>query len=665
MEEGAFFWLGPLLPLAAFAVLAAGLSRFGRLAAGLAIAGVAGALLILTAAFAAVARGAWIGVALPWLRVGGRRFELALLLDPLSAVLALLVAAVATVVFIYAAAYLAPDARRGRFFAELSLFAGAMLALVLAGDLLTLFIAWELVGLCSYLLIGFWFERPGVAEAASKALLVTRLGDLALLLGLLLLVAATGTSRLDAALAAGPGLGASLRLTVTLLLFAGAASKSAQVPFQGWLPDAMAGPAPVSALLHSATMVAAGVVLVARLYPLFLATPLALLVVAWTGAATTILGAAAALVQPDLKRLLAYSTLSQLGLMYVGLGTGSLVAGVLLLIAQAFYKALLFLAAGAVEHAAGGTTFDVMGGLARRMPLTFIAFAIGAASLAGLPVTAALPPKDAALAAAGQAGGALLAVALLASLGTALYSSRALALAFLGPASPPALKAREAPPGLLVPMIALAGLVILGPLADSSLLGRPLERLLGEQTPEAGAATALSLALTALGLAGGLWARRVWPELLIWPPLRPVAGVLTRELGLVPAYRIIASFGLQAASAAARLDRAVFDPLGERSAASALWLITLAATVDRVVFDAFAGGAAGALRRAIGTAAQFDAGRLEAAIGAAGQALLAASQRVRRLQTGHIEHYLLAVYLWLLAGVLLAAFSTVVWGRGH
>jgi NADH:ubiquinone oxidoreductase subunit 5 (subunit L)/multisubunit Na+/H+ antiporter MnhA subunit len=395
------------------------------LSAGIAIAAMTCASIVSILGLIDAAQGKRVVVGLPWLAVGSYRLVFALWLDPLSAVVATLVSVVGLIVFIYAASYMADDQRRGRFFAEFSLFTGSMLALVLAADLITLFIAWELVGLCSYLLIGFWFERPGAPQAASKAFFITRLADLAFLAGVLLLIGTIGTGNISTILRVSSAghIPYGLLLAIALLLFAGAAGKSAQVPFQGWLPDAMLGPTPVSALLHSATMVAAGVFLVARLYPLFQAANPSLIIVAWVGVITSLLGGAAALVDTDLKRTLAYSTMSQIGLMFVGLGAGSLIACVLLLIAQAFYKATLFLAAEAVDRVVEGTAFERMGGLAKRMPLTAIAFAIAAAALAGLPVTIALPPKDPVLATAWQANSALYIAALLASILTALYSA--------------------------------------------------------------------------------------------------------------------------------------------------------------------------------------------------------------------------------------------------
>lgn len=636
MSGTLLFWLAPILPLTVFVLLALGLARFGRAAAGLAIAAMAGALLISAPGLVATFQGEHALVALPWLTVGGYRLSLALWLDPLSAVAATLVSLVGLIVFMYAASYMAEDQHRGRFFAEFSLFTGSMLMLVLAADLLTLFIAWELVGLCSYLLIGFWFERSGVPVAASKAFFITRLADLALLAGVLLLIGAVGTGRLDAILtaAARSMLAPSLLLAIAVLLFVGAAGKSAQFPFQGWLPDAMLGPTPVSALLHSATMVAAGVFLVARLYPLFLAAgPVVMTLIAWVGVLTALLGGAAALVERDLKRTLAYSTMSQIGLMFVGLGSGSLLAGILLLLAQALYKATLFLGAGAVDHAVGGTAFERMGGLVKRMPLTALAFAIGTIALSGLPVTLALPPKDPALAAAWQASGVLFVAALLASVLTALYSVRLFGLVFLGLPAQPAWYAQEARKGLHIPLLVLAFLIPLGLLANAILLGQPLARLLGVSSPEIIAVTLLALSVAAIGVAAGLAARLIWPSEIVWPPLQAVASLFAGEFGLQAGYRLLARLAFLVIAGLGAFDRLVFD--------------TLTDTLVRATL---------ALVRASG---RFDARRLDAAIRNLGQGLLALSQRVRALQTGLIENYLLVAFIWslgVIAVALVAAF---------
>ncbi len=655
----AFFWMVPVLPLGVFGLLAAGLSRYDRIATRASVAALAGSVALSVSGLLATARGDSGFVSMPWLEIGGRELELALRLDPLSALISTVVSLISLVVFIYAAAYMADALFLGRFFALFSLFAGAMLTLVFAGDLLTLFIAWEIVGLCSYLLIGFWFQRAGVPPAATKAFLVTRVADLMMLAGVLLLVGALGAGRIEFALsaAADERLAPEFLMAVALLFFAGAAGKSAQVPFHGWLPDAMVGPTPVSALIHSATMVAAGVFLVARLYPLFEAARFVLPVIAWIGAITALLGGVAALVQTDLKRTLAYSTMSQLGLMFVALGAGSLIAGLVLLIAQAFYKSTLFLAAGAIDHAVGSTAFERMGGLARRMPFTFLAFIISAAALAGLPVTLALPPKEPTLAAALVAGTTLFAAALLASGLTALYSARMVGLVFFGAPSESARQAHESSPGLIAPALALAIMTIFALLADSRILGQPLSAFFGEAVHESSATTILALIVAIGGIGVGLAARKVWSHSVIWPPLERVATLLVGEFGLKTVYNRCAEVVLSLSSAASFLDRRLFDPVGKRLTDFILALVRRAGRFDRAVFDPVSSKLATGLLAAVQASARFDLARVDTAFRSFGQTLLAVGQRARNLQTGRVENYLLAIFIWSLGTVVLAAIA--------
>ncbi len=654
------FWLAPLFPLTVAAVL---LLAAGRLPAWVAPAASITALVASTtvavgALLAAIGgpTAARPAVALPWMTVGGRTWTLALALDPLAGIAATLVAGVALVVFIYAATYMAADPGRERFFRLFCLFAGAMLILVLAADLLTLFIAWEVVGLCSYLLIGFWSDRPGVAAAATKAFLTTCIGDAIMLLGILLLTRATGTGRIAAILDAivHGQLAPTVLVPAALLLLAGAAGKSAQVPFQGWLPDAMHGPTPVSALLHSATMVAAGVFLIARLYPLFAAAGPVLPLVAWIGVLSALVGGGAALVQTDLKRTLAYSTISQLGFMFVALGAGSLGAGILLLIAQALYKALLFLAAGAVDHQVGGTDFARMGGLARPLAGTFAGFLVGAVALAGLPVTLAWPPKDPVLAAAWAANGPLFAAALLASLLTGLYTARMVSLVFFGPPRPSGAPRSDAPLGLRGPVLALAGLIPFGLLANAGWLGSPLSQILGAPIPEAVVPTVLGLTTAVLGVGLGLAAARRWPGVPIWPPLVRLAPLLADECGLRRLYQGVPVLVLAGSRAAATFDDHVFNALAPGVAGALRAGAQALAGMDRAVFDAGATTIARATRRAARAGAGFERGRVDAGFSGLGAAILVVSSRVRRLQTGRIENYLLLLCAWGLGVITVA-----------
>jgi NADH-quinone oxidoreductase subunit L len=341
-----------------------------------------------------------------WIQVGTAHVDLGWILDPLAAVMLVMVCFVGLLIFIYSTGYMAHDENFTRFFCFMSLFAGAMLGVVIANSLLLLFMCWELVGLTSYLLIGFWYQKPSAAAAAKKAFLTTRIGDVFFLLGMVWLFAQTGTLlfyntgmgsmealKLGGLLATPSGLGLTAAGAIGLLIFAGAAGKSGQIPLHVWLPDAMEGPTPVSALIHAATMVAAGVYLIARVYPLMQAgahvggTTVALTVVTWVGATTAVFAALIAVAQNDIKRILAYSTVSQLGYMMAGLGMGGVAVGMFHLITHAFFKALLFMGAGSVIHGCHEEQ-DIrhMGGLKVEMLGTFIPYAIGMLALCGFPL---------------------------------------------------------------------------------------------------------------------------------------------------------------------------------------------------------------------------------------------------------------------------------------
>lgn len=680
-------WLVPALPLLASAAITSVGQTRRRLVAGLAIGSVAAAALIAGGALAHVAGGGRAAVSFPWVAPGGRPFAIALLLDPLAAVMLALVSAVSLAVLVYAARYMWDEPRFRRFFSVLSLFVGAMLLLVLADDLLLLFLAWETVGLCSYLLIGHWFDRPGVPRAATQALLVTRIGDSALLAGFLLLAREVQSGSVQAVLHATTtgGFTPSVAAAAAALVLIGAMGKSAQVPLHGWLPDAMLGPTPVSALIHSATMVAAGVYLVARFFPLFVAGGM-LPAVAWVGAVTTLVGAAAAFGQQDLKRLLAYSTISQLGFMFVGLGAGSVPAAILLLVGQGLFKAMLFLAAGSVGHAAGSTEFRHLGGLVRRMPVTFAVFVLGAAALAGLPVTLAWPVKDPILAAAWRASPVLAAAAFIAALLTALYSVRAVALTFLGaPRSEAARSARESHRWLVAPMIALALLLLIGAAVGSPFAGEPLEHLLGAQIPEVAGATILALAVAAAGVLLGGLAHRAWRGAVIWPPLAALAPVLEQGLGFPALYGTVAAGLLGAARLIRAAEQAVFDPLGARAAAGAMhamrlvgsldqrvldWLgapvavgarasASYAAKLDRNVFDALAGALVRGALTVVRASRRVDMRGIDAGFDAGARSLGRIGERLRSLQTGRVYNYFTAVFAWSI-GVLAIAVAVFV-----
>ncbi|NYF78108.1 NADH-quinone oxidoreductase subunit L [Granulicella arctica] len=407
-------WLVPVLPITAAGIIALTKQRHRVFAASLAIGSMAISFLLSLCAFAHALSTSQGEAAkqvfnFGWFQFGSEWLKLGWILDPLTAVMLLMVTFVGLLIFVYSVGYMAHDENFTRFFCFLALFAGAMLGVIIANSLLLLFMCWEIVGLTSYLLIGFWYANPKAAAAAKKAFLVTRIGDLGFFLGMAWLYAQTGTllfydggsgclehSALTTLVTQTTIFGITASTGIALLIFCGAAGKSGQVPLHVWLPDAMEGPTPVSALIHAATMVAAGVFLIARIYPLMsahvaslpLLTPtLALQVITWVGAITALFGALVAVAQYDIKRILAYSTVSQLGYMMMGLGVGGVSVGMFHLITHAFFKSLLFLGAGSVIHGCSGEQ-DIrrMGGLRKFMPITFATYAVGMLALCGFPL---------------------------------------------------------------------------------------------------------------------------------------------------------------------------------------------------------------------------------------------------------------------------------------
>ena len=463
-------WLIPVFGFAAFGVIALGgnaLPWRGRYLSILAIA--AGFALFWFVLLDFIERGGGFHrFGVDWFETGGVTVAWGIIIDPLTVTMLALATFVALAVQVYSLGYMAGDKRIGWYYAVHSLFAAAMLTLVLADNLLLLYFAWELVGLCSYLLIGFWHERRSAAEAAKKAFVTTRIGDVGLLIGIILLVVHTGTFDITEILARatnpapGEELSNALITGTALLLFLGAMGKSAQFPLHVWLPDAMEGPSPVSALIHAATMVAAGVFLVARMLPLFEASGAALEVVAVVGLVTGLVGATLALTSTDLKRILAYSTMSHLGFMMLALGAGGFTAAIFHLVAHGLAKAMLFLGAGSVMHALDDET-DIrkMGGLRRLMPMTALTFTIGAAALAGIPPLSAFWSKDEMLLAVHGGLHPVYLILFLAAIGlSALYMARAVRLAFYGPLNDAARRAHESPRVMTLPMLLLASLTL-------------------------------------------------------------------------------------------------------------------------------------------------------------------------------------------------------------
>ncbi len=409
-----------------------------------------------------------------FIKVGDFSIPFAFRIDELSSIFLLIITGVGFLIHVYSTSYMHEEKTEhfGRYFAYLNLFVFSMLLLVMGANYVIMFIGWEGVGLCSYLLIGFWFKKPEYNKAANKAFIMNRIGDLAFLIAIFWIIGKVNSVGYTEVLAAAQATGADQVFTsfditgITLLLFVGATGKSAQIPLYTWLPDAMAGPTPVSALIHAATMVTAGIYMIARSNILYTMSPLTLDIISWIGLATALLAATIALKQNDIKKVLAYSTVSQLGFMFLAIGTGNYVAAVFHVMTHAFFKALLFLGSGSVIHAMGGEQ-DIrkMGGLGKYMKVTHITFLIGCLAIAGIPGLSGFFSKDEILASAFDKSPILYGLALFAALLTAFYMFRLYATTFLGSfrgTDEQKHHLHESPAAITLPLIVLAVLSVVG-----------------------------------------------------------------------------------------------------------------------------------------------------------------------------------------------------------
>ncbi len=523
-------WLIPLFPLLGTVINAVLGGSIGRRAHWVAVPAVALSFVAACAVFARVWHGeTWAGDLFPWISAGPFKTAVTAQVDQLAAVMLLVVTGVSFLIHLYSIGYMHGDTGYARFFTYLNLFVFSMVMLVLAGNFLLLYVFWEGVGLCSYLLIGFWYERQAAADAGKKAFIVNRVGDFGFGLAIMLIWVTFGTVNYGEVFAkADTSIGAGTYTAIALLLFMGACGKSAQLPLHTWLPDAMEGPTPVSALIHAATMVTAGVYMVARCHKLFEMAPLGLEVVAWVGALTAVFSASIGLVQTDIKRVLAYSTISQLGYMFAGVGVGAYAAGIFHLVTHAFFKALLFLGAGSVIHGLQGEQdLRRMGGLAPRMLITTLTFLTGALGLSGVPPLAGFFSKDEILGAAFHQGHRLLwAVLVIGAFMTAFYTFRLVFLAFFGGprmSKEAAHHVHESPVVMTVPLVLLAVLTVVAGLAVGipSAHGTPFARFLApvlplHETEHGGGVAFALLVISALVAVGGV--------LLAWVMygLRPV-----------------------------------------------------------------------------------------------------------------------------------------------
>jgi NADH-quinone oxidoreductase subunit L len=486
MTESAHLWLIPLFPFLGFllnGILGSRLPR--RLTTIIGILAPLASLAIVLSDFAAssIAAASCPGcgnvtaLSLPhaealsydWINIGALHVDFVFVLDQLSMVMLLVITGVGFLIHVYSVGYMSDDPGYARYFSFLNLFLFFMTVLVLAGNFLLMFVGWEGVGLASYLLIGFWFQRDSAASAGKKAFIVNRIGDFGFLIGIFLVLSTFGTlsfGGIAAYLSLAPAWHGTLLTVICLCLLVGAAGKSAQLPLYVWLPDAMEGPTPVSALIHAATMVTAGVYMIARTHLLFDRAPIALWTVAIVGAATALFAATIALVQTDIKRVLAYSTISQLGYMFLACGVAAYSAAIFHLVMHAFFKALLFLAAGSVIHAMGGEQdLRKMGGLREKLPVTFWTMTVAVFAIAGFPPFAGFFSKDAILYAAfisGTGGKLLWFVGLITALLTSFYMFRLWYMAFLGEPRSEASHHHATPKSMAVPLVILAVLSVCG-----------------------------------------------------------------------------------------------------------------------------------------------------------------------------------------------------------
>jgi NADH-quinone oxidoreductase subunit L len=464
--------LVPLLPLVGFLIISLSVHRLSHLVASVVACGsvlisflIAVILFFQLVGLPAEQRSLNV-VVFDWITVGNFSAQISFLIDPLSSLMLLIITGVGFLIHLYSIGYMHDDAGFNRFFSYLNLFVFFMLILVMGGNYLLMFVGWEGVGLCSFLLIGFWFKNKDYTNAANKAFIMNRIGDLGLILGVILIFTQFGSIQYSEVFSKVGVEGNTTITLITILLFIGAMGKSAQLPLYTWLPDAMAGPTPVSALIHAATMVTAGIYMVARNNILYTLSPIGMNLVLIVGLVTALFAATIALAQNDIKKVLAYSTVSQLGLMFVALGVGAYSSGIFHMTTHAFFKSLLFLAAGSVIHGLQGEQ-DIrkMGGLKKYLPITYIVFFIGVLAIAGIPPFAGFFSKDEILAKAFEHSPIVWALALLTSLLTAFYMFRLLFLTFFGTtrASDSVVHhIHESPKSMTIPLMVLAVLSVVG-----------------------------------------------------------------------------------------------------------------------------------------------------------------------------------------------------------
>jgi len=603
--------------------------RFGKFSSRLATV-VLGICMLLSfyAAYLVFTRGEF-SIEKVWFVTGNIKITMGMLADGLSAMMLVVVSIVS----------FHGDRRYWLFFVELQLFSASMLGLVLAHNYLQMFICWELVGLCSYLLIGFWYEKKSASDASKKAFLVTRVGDVAMLIGILLLFTTTGTLTFGGVFGAAEAgsISPTMITAITVLLFCGAMGKSAQFPLHVWLPDAMEGPTPVSALIHAATMVAAGVYLVGRSFPLFSHSPQTMMVVASIGAFTAIFAASIAVVQTDIKRVLAYSTISQLGYMILALGIGAYAAGMFHLMTHAFFKALLFLGSGSVIHAAGTQDIREMGGLGKKMKITTWTFVVGSLSLSGFPLLAGFWSKDEILGFAFSNGRYVI-------FAVGAFMFRLIFTVFYGKLSKASEHAHESPKVMTIPLIILAVLA-----AIAGFVGTPFNPekwsiakfISGHMHIEHAEFDLMPMIISvAVGLAGILLAylmygRKVIPTDWLYKYVKPYHKVLVNKYYIdLAGSKVFIRPTIRFAKLINWFDSRIIDGL-----------VNLFGKVTMIISKGVH---------------LFDTGFVDGIVNWTGRETYSSGKRLRLLQTGNISGYAIVMFAVLAVYIIYLIIRTIV-----
>jgi len=631
-------WIIAIIPLIAWFVIFLFAKGLKEKVAYVGILAMSLSLLLSLITFAQ-ALGGSVEKSFPWAVVGKVTIPIGFQVDPLTAVMLLVITIVSLMVQIYSVGYMHGDVRYAKYYAIVSLFSAAMLGLVLANNFFWLVLSWEIMGLSSYLLISHWYEKPEAAAAGMKAFITTRIGDIGLLLGTILLFVWTGSFEFNVIaekIHAGE-LSQGLVTAAALLVFAGGVGKSAQFPLHVWLPDAMAGPTPGSALIHAATMVAAGVYLVARAYGIFVATPYGLFWVALIGGFTALFAASIATVMTDIKKVLAYSTVSQLGYMMLGLGAGSYTAGVFHLMTHAFFKSLLFLASGSVIHAVHSQEMHEMGGLRKKLPITYWTFLIGTAALAGIPPFSGFWSKDEILLAAYRSPYPVLFWMGVATAGlTAYYMTRAVILTFFGqPRDHHKYEhAHESPPVMTVPLIILAILATVSGFPGSPFMNHAFAEFVKfGHGHEAEPSTFVMLLAIGAALLGVLVGVAIYGYGLISREkairsLRPLYLVLKNKYYVDEFYLAVFVRGtVLLAEVVGAFDKYVIDGIVNLVGWLGVQLSFLSGLFDKYVIDGLVNGVA-ALTMALGNG-------------------------VRRLQTGYVQSYAITLFAGVVIGLIL------------